>query len=48
MSGSYYFHDFIQKQEINIYTNNLQQHIKKLDNLVKNNDIYDYQIELFN
>ena len=48
VSGSYYFHDFIQKQEINIYTNNLQQHIKKLDNLVKNNDIYDYQIELFN
>ncbi len=48
VSWSYYFNDFLQKQEVNIYTNNLEQHITKLDNLVKNNEIYDYQIQLFN
>lgn len=47
VSWSYYFNNFLQKQEVNIYTNNLEQHIKKLDNLVKNNEIYDYQIQLF-
>lgn len=47
VSGSYYFHNFIQKQEINIYTNNLVEYIKNIDSKVKNNEIYDYQIELF-
>lgn len=47
VSWSYYFNNFLQKQEVNIYTNNLEQHITKLDNLVKNNEIYDYQIQLF-
>ena len=47
VSWSYYFNNFLQKQEVNIYTNNLEQHITKLDNLVKNNEIYDYQMQLF-
>lgn len=47
VSWSYYFNNFLQKQEVNIYTNNLEQYITKLDNLVKNNEIYDYQMQLF-
>ncbi len=43
-SWVFYFHDFIWKQEIAIHINDFQNNISKLNNDVKNHNIFDYVI----
>jgi hypothetical protein len=44
----YYFQDFLQKQESNIYIQSLYQKIELLDKKVKSKTIYDYSLTLEN
>ncbi len=47
VSWGYYFQDFIKNQEMNIYINSFEEYIKKQDLKIKNKQIYDYQIEVY-
>lgn len=48
ISWWYYFHDFVKDKQASIYTQNLQNYIKQLDNDVKSSQIYDYTAIIHN
>lgn len=45
-SGMFYFHDFIWKQELSIHIKSFKNTLSELDYKVKNQDIFDYTIDL--
>ncbi|MDP2090387.1 MAG: hypothetical protein Q8K30_02210 [Candidatus Gracilibacteria bacterium] len=45
-TGVFYFNDFVKNQELTLKVNTIEDNLKDLDKKIKNNEIFDYEIQL--